>query len=611
MRPGRFLGALLLLVWGSSTFAEAPKDLAAAIRTAATDDLVDAAERHETVFWGAERAARFQGLGQPDHPFSQALARAVFVSYHEIDHAALLDPARRGSDPAFDREALLVLDLVHGWLASLSHSVVLGGRRDPVDVPLPDHEVVLRFLERARLPVGDDFVRHARLVGLRFLDRVGHSDLVLGRPVFLDLPQLAEEWSRYEAGEREPPEPEQGLPGEPIDHVAAVAQEYLNRTETMASAFTTLGDARHAGFEDAPLLDPSYPLPPSLVRRALPPAPLAPPPERPAPPPEPEGPNALTWVLLGGVVLVSLRMAADLARPREEPEAAPDPARTATVVAPSDSFDEIHEEGAAVASDRGVAAPGVELPAWLLATLERPLGGRYQDLEVLGTCRAGTVVGGRDSRRPRDVIVLVPPPQQAGQPEVRERFLREARAIARFDHPGVIRVLEVPEVGEADVPVMIMERLEGLDLAARAARSGPAPTTEVCQWVVQAASALDHAHAQGVLHRDVKPENLVLTGENRIKLLGFDPTGESQDHLEDQYDLGVTAYGLLAQQAPFDEGDGVRTRPRDAAGRGDGLHPKVDEVFARVLHPDPTQRFGSCADFASALLMASQGLGPR
>lgn len=611
IRPGLVLAMGLALSLAARLDARAPGEMATAIRAQATADLAEAVERHETVFWSAEQAARFQGMGRGDQPFSQALARAVFVTYHQVDHAALLDPARRGSDPAFDREALLVLDLIHGWLASLSARVVMEGRREPADVPLPDHEVVLRFLERARLPAGDDFVRHARLVGLRFLDRVGHSELVLGRPAFLDLPRLAESWSRYEAGELEPPEPDQGFPGEPIERVAAVAQEYLDRAGAVASAFSTVGDARHAGLADAPAPEAGSSLPPSLVRRALP---APPPPANPPvdPPTQAAGPGLLNLILLGGVILVGLRTLADMVGGRRPPPAeAPGPgggAEAGDAGGPAEDFDEIREEAGSISGARAAApALGAEVPVWLQAALEMPLGGRYRDLEVLGTGGKGTLVAAYDTRRDRRVAIQVPPPQLATQREFRERFLSQARALARLEHPGVVRIHDVPEVGEADVPVMVMELLEGEDLETRVERVGLAPTTETCQWTIQAAAGLDHAHAQGVLHRDVKPANMVLTPENRVKLRGFALVGDSVDQLSDQYALGETVYFLLSHQAPFAEGDGVRTRPRMVAGRGDGLHASVDAVFARVLHPDPTQRYGSCGDFARALLKATQG----
>jgi len=143
--------------------------------------------------------------------------------------------------------------------------------------------------------------------------------------------------------------------------------------------------------------------------------------------------------------------------------------------------------------------------------------GSYQLLEKLGEGGMGEVYRARDTRLDRTVAVKLLSPAAAGRPDRHERFRIEARAISSLSHPHICTLFDV---GEQDgVAFLVMEYLEGETLDDRLT-GGPLSTSEVLLFATQIASALDHAHRQGVTHRDLKPSNVMLT-ESGAKLLDF------------------------------------------------------------------------------------------
>ena len=155
-------------------------------------------------------------------------------------------------------------------------------------------------------------------------------------------------------------------------------------------------------------------------------------------------------------------------------------------------------------------------------------------------------------------------PRALGTPMARERFLREARACARLKGDHVVRVFDVGEL-DAETPYMVLEYLEGMDLEERIARSKPVPVAEAVGYVLQICAALAEAHAQGVVHRDLKPGNVFLSrladGSTRVKILDFGiskdlfdaPSGE-QSRTEDGILVGSPLY-MAPEQVRADEID--------------------------------------------------------
>ena len=158
--------------------------------------------------------------------------------------------------------------------------------------------------------------------------------------------------------------------------------------------------------------------------------------------------------------------------------------------------------------------------------------GPYEILSSLGAGGMGEVYRARDTRLGRDVAVKVLPERLSSNPNVRARFEREARAVSSLNHPNICSLFDVGREGVVDF--LVMELIEGETLAERVAR-GPLPVAEVLKIGAQIAGALDRAHRAGVVHRDLKPGNVMLT-KSGAKLMDFG--------LAKPADSGMVAAGL-------------------------------------------------------------------
>ena len=143
--------------------------------------------------------------------------------------------------------------------------------------------------------------------------------------------------------------------------------------------------------------------------------------------------------------------------------------------------------------------------------------GPYEILSPLGAGGMGEVYKARDTRLARDVAVKILSSLRAPTPEARERFEREAKTVSRLSHPHICVLHDVGR--EGDTEYLVMELLEGETLADRLGR-GPLPLSQAMRYGAEIASALDAAHRRGVVHRDLKPGNVMLTKEG-VKLLDF------------------------------------------------------------------------------------------
>jgi hypothetical protein len=245
---------------------------------------------------------------------------------------------------------------------------------------------------------------------------------------------------------------------------------------------------------------------------------------------------------------------------------------------------------------------------------------------VLGRGGMGIVYKARQTRLDRLVALKILPADAGRDPAFAERFLREARALARLSHPHIVAVHDFGEAG--GIYHFVMEFVEGGNLRQRL-RAGPVAPAEVFQIVAQICDALQYAHEEGVVHRDVKPENILLDRRGRVKiadfglakLLGRTPAGlaltASQhvmgtlnymapeqmetplrvDHRADIYSLGVVFYELLTGELPLG-----RFAPPSQKVR---LDPRADEVVLRALEKEPGRRY----QYASELRRAIESLG--
>ena len=235
-------------------------------------------------------------------------------------------------------------------------------------------------------------------------------------------------------------------------------------------------------------------------------------------------------------------------------------------------------------SSSGSDAPTEVMPdSTLLLLLRRVVGDRYEIHHLLGRGGMGAVFKATDIKLQRTVAIKVLPPEYATEQRVRDRFLREAQSAAHLDHPNVVSIYVVED--DPELHYFIMKFVEGKPLDQILER-GKLPWQEVQHIVFEAAQGLAHAHRRGVVHRDVKPANIVLDAEGHALLADFGiskvqsanttftPTGaivgtpaylspeqaktEEADGRSDQYSLGMVAYRMLAGKPAF-AGDSAHT----------------------------------------------------
>jgi serine/threonine-protein kinase len=270
----------------------------------------------------------------------------------------------------------------------------------------------------------------------------------------------------------------------------------------------------------------------------------------------------------------------------------------------------------------------------------------YRLESVLGRGGMGVVYLATDLRLERKVALKLVAPQLAGDPRFRERFLRESRLAASLDHSHVV---PVHAAGETDGQLWIaMRYVQGTDLRTLLDEQGrlePARALELCS---QVGEALDAAHAHGLVHRDVKPANVLVTeegGEEHCYLADFGlarspgearaaaPTqlsgtvdytapeqiaAEPANHRSDVYSLGCVLYECLAGERPFGRKSPMATLYAHATEAPPSLHERrpelpeaIDPVIATALAKEPDERYATCSEFCSAA-RAALGLGkPR
>jgi TolB-like protein/predicted Ser/Thr protein kinase len=294
-----------------------------------------------------------------------------------------------------------------------------------------------------------------------------------------------------------------------------------------------------------------------------------------------------------------------------------------------------HAEQGARSATRSIPLPSGTRPPGSL------VGGRYRILAAVGEGGMGVVYKAEDTKLRRTVALKFLPAAIARDPQAKKRFLREAQAAAILDHP---RICPVYEADEADGEMFLtMAFIEGRSLKERIAE-GPLPPLEVLSIAAQSAEALWAAHERGVVHRDVKPANIMLNREGQVRITDFglasleggaDLTqpqtvmgtpaymspeqvrGERTDQRTDIWSFGVTLYEMATGRRPF-VGEDWRSvsneilnkvPPRAASLRAD-LPAGLDELIFRCLEKKPEDRF---PDFESLLgALRSEGVyGPK
>jgi predicted Ser/Thr protein kinase len=265
------------------------------------------------------------------------------------------------------------------------------------------------------------------------------------------------------------------------------------------------------------------------------------------------------------------------------------------------------------------------------------LPARYRDPELVGRGGMGEVYCATDASLGRPVAVKVLDRRLASDETVRKRFEREALTAARLSgEAGIVTIFDVGEWNGR--PFIVMEYVRGPSLQDVLRKQGPQPPAETLRWLEHASRALDHAHERGVVHRDVKPSNLLLDEQGRVHVADFgvasaagldsltqtgmvigtvgylspeQAQGRPATPVSDRYALGVVAFELLAGERPFENDNPtaeaaahVHAPVPSISERAPGVPPDVDRVFARALAKDPDERFTSCQRFVAALRSA-------
>lgn len=270
--------------------------------------------------------------------------------------------------------------------------------------------------------------------------------------------------------------------------------------------------------------------------------------------------------------------------------------------------------------------------------------GNYVILDKIGAGGMGQVFKAEHRRMKRLVAVKVLPKKAVDSPEVFRRFQRELEAAAKLTHPNIVAAYDADE--HAGTHFLVMEYVDGIDLAREVKEHGPMAPERSLDCILQAARGLEHAHSQGIVHRDIKPANLLLDKQNNVKILdmglariqvegqGLRPNSDqasltqvgnimgtvdfmspeqaldsrSANQLSDIYSLGATWHYLLTGQPMFD-GDTLMARilahreapvPSLVARRKD-VPPQIDAIFQRMVAKKPELRYQSVTDLIKDL----------
>ena len=270
-----------------------------------------------------------------------------------------------------------------------------------------------------------------------------------------------------------------------------------------------------------------------------------------------------------------------------------------------------------------------------------PTVGNYDLVAKLAEGGMGTVYKGCHRLTGQVVAIKIVPPNLVHNPVLQKRFENEFRAASSLDHPNIVRALDY---GMAEGrPFLVLEFVEGESLGRRLARGGRLPEAEAMRIIGLAARGLEHAHQQGLVHRDVKPDNILLTPDGQVKIadlglvkeveadLNLTRTGrglgtphymapeqfrnaKNADIRCDIYSLGATLYAMVTGQQPFRSLGPLEAwmrkvnddlpSPRQVVPE---LSERVDWAIRRAMKADPQLRPESCRDFMEDLT----GLGSR
>lgn len=264
--------------------------------------------------------------------------------------------------------------------------------------------------------------------------------------------------------------------------------------------------------------------------------------------------------------------------------------------------------------------------------------GQFRIVERIGAGGMATVFKAYQSVLDRYVAVKVLPDYHARDPIFKERFLREARSVAKLDHPNIVQIYLFGE--EEQITYIVMQYVDGGTLKDKLKQSGALPVGDALKFVIQAAEGLGTAHEHGIIHRDVKPANMLLRKDGHLLLSDFgivkilegttnltrvgtgigtpqymspeQGTGQAVDASSDIYSLGIVLFHCLTGRVPFNAESPLTITVKHlneplpiAFLRHANVPPQIEQVIVKMTAKSPAERYQSTAELINELVRAA------